>query len=80
MDTDAEPRGQSGVETEGPIALGESDPSFLAKLGRRVREAREQRGMARKVLSRTAASQAAGPLGWRYLLGTLNASVPVSSP
>jgi XRE family transcriptional regulator, aerobic/anaerobic benzoate catabolism transcriptional regulator len=37
-----------------PIALHESDPDFLASLGRRVREAREQRGMARKVLSRTA--------------------------
>jgi len=32
-----------------------------------------------QVLSRTAASQAVGPIGWRYLLGTLNASVPVSS-
>ena len=37
-----------------PIALHESDPDFLASLGRRVREAREQRGMARKVLSKTA--------------------------
>jgi XRE family aerobic/anaerobic benzoate catabolism transcriptional regulator len=37
-----------------PIALHESDPDFLASLGRRVREAREQRGMARKALSRTA--------------------------
>jgi len=36
------------------IALQESDPDFLASLGRRVREAREQRGMARKLLSRTA--------------------------
>ena len=34
---------------------GASDPSFLANLGRRVREARERRGMSRKVLSRTAA-------------------------
>jgi 4a-hydroxytetrahydrobiopterin dehydratase len=32
-----------------------------------------------EVLSRTAASQAVGQLGWRYLLGTLNAPVPVSS-
>jgi XRE family transcriptional regulator, aerobic/anaerobic benzoate catabolism transcriptional regulator len=37
-----------------PIALHGSDPDFLASLGRRVREAREQRGMARKVLSKTA--------------------------
>src|ERR1700761_4528286 len=37
-----------------PIALHESDPDFLGSLGRRVREAREQRGMARKVLSKTA--------------------------
>jgi XRE family transcriptional regulator, aerobic/anaerobic benzoate catabolism transcriptional regulator len=40
--------------TQQPIALSESDPDFLAKLGRRVREAREQRGMARKVLSQAA--------------------------
>ena len=37
-----------------PIGLDESDPEFLANLGRRVRNAREQRGMARKVLSRAA--------------------------
>src|ERR1700739_3801219 len=37
-----------------PIGLTESDPVFLANLGRRVREAREQRGMARKVVSREA--------------------------
>jgi len=36
------------------VALGESDPEFLANLGQRVREAREQRGMARRVLSRAA--------------------------
>lgn len=36
------------------IDLTESDPVFLSSLGRRVREAREQRGMARKVLSRAA--------------------------
>ncbi len=47
-------RGPSAPRTEGPIALTESDPDFLASLGRRVREAREQRGMARKVLSQTA--------------------------
>lgn len=44
----------TGGRTEGPLALAESDPDFLANLGRRVREAREQRGMARKVLSRAA--------------------------
>jgi XRE family aerobic/anaerobic benzoate catabolism transcriptional regulator len=43
------------VETPtAPIALSESDPDFLAHLGRTVREAREQRGMARKVLSKDA--------------------------
>jgi XRE family aerobic/anaerobic benzoate catabolism transcriptional regulator len=36
------------------MALADSDPEFLARLGRRVREAREQRGLARKVLSRAA--------------------------
>jgi XRE family aerobic/anaerobic benzoate catabolism transcriptional regulator len=36
------------------IGLSETDPEFLAGLGRRVREAREQRGMARKVLARGA--------------------------
>jgi XRE family aerobic/anaerobic benzoate catabolism transcriptional regulator len=40
--------------TEGPIGLSDADPDFLANLGRRVREAREQRGMARKALSRAA--------------------------
>ncbi len=39
---------------QGPIGLTETDPIFLSNLGRRVREAREQRGMARKVLSRQA--------------------------
>src|SRR5579862_7217498 len=39
---------------QAPVGLTESDPVFLSKLGRRVREAREQRGMARKVLSREA--------------------------
>ncbi|MDB6090683.1 MAG: anaerobic benzoate catabolism transcriptional regulator [Gammaproteobacteria bacterium] len=37
-----------------PVGLADSDPEFLASLGRRVRAAREQRGMARKMLSRTA--------------------------
>ena len=36
------------------IDLAESDPVFLRNLGRRVRETREQRGMARKALSREA--------------------------
>lgn len=36
------------------MGLSESDPVFLANLGRRVREAREQRGMSRKALSREA--------------------------
>ena len=31
------------------------------------------------LLSRTAASTAVEPIGWRYLLGTLNAAVPVPS-
>jgi 4a-hydroxytetrahydrobiopterin dehydratase len=36
-------------------------------------------GAADAVLSRTAASHAVESIGWRYLLGTLAASVPVSS-
>ena len=56
-----------------PIAVGESDATFLASLGRRVREARQQRGMARKVLSQTA------DVSERYLAqlegGTGNASI-----
>jgi XRE family aerobic/anaerobic benzoate catabolism transcriptional regulator len=39
---------------QAPIELTESDPDFLSKLGRRVREAREQRGMARKAVARDA--------------------------
>src|SRR3977135_2382440 len=50
----ASPPAIRAAEADGPIALSESDPAFLASLGRRVREAREQRGMARKVLSRVA--------------------------
>lgn len=45
---------KSKGERQAPIALTDSDPEFLASLGRRVRQAREQRGMARKVLSQTA--------------------------
>jgi XRE family transcriptional regulator, aerobic/anaerobic benzoate catabolism transcriptional regulator len=41
-------------DSSAPIGLTESDPDFLSNLGRRVREAREQRGMARKVLSQDA--------------------------
>src|ERR1700733_10086807 len=47
--------GEGGARSaQVPIALHESDPDFLASLGRRVREAREQRGMARKALSKAA--------------------------
>lgn len=56
-----------------PIAVGEPDATFLASLGRRVRDARQQRGMARKVLSQTA------DVSERYLAqlegGTGNASI-----
>jgi len=38
-----------------PIVLAKADPEFLASLGRRVREVREQRGMARKLLAESAA-------------------------
>jgi XRE family aerobic/anaerobic benzoate catabolism transcriptional regulator len=34
--------------------LQKADPEFLASLGKRVRDVREQRGMARKLLARTA--------------------------
>jgi XRE family aerobic/anaerobic benzoate catabolism transcriptional regulator len=58
---------------EHPIAVCSSDPEFLASLGRRVRDMREQRGMARKALSR------AGQVSERYLAalegGEGNASV-----
>ena len=40
--------------SEGPIGLDQSDPDFLANLGRRVRQARVERGMARTALSRAA--------------------------
>ncbi len=39
---------------EHPIAVSGSDPQFLAALGRRVRDMREQHGMARKALSQAA--------------------------
>src|SRR6185312_14599702 len=52
----SKPREGSPTPTGGlaPVELAESDPVFLGSLGRRVREAREQRGMARKALSREA--------------------------
>ncbi len=57
----------------GPIALEKADPEFLAGLGHRVREIRDQRGMARKLLARTA------DVSERYLaaleVGEGNASV-----
>ena len=47
----------SGNSTSGhrpsPIALLRSDPQFLANLGERVREIREQRGVARKLLAQS---------------------------
>lgn len=52
MDTGTQARAEA--EGCGPIGLNESDPSFLAGVGRRVREARAQRGMSRKVLSHEA--------------------------
>ena len=55
----------------GLASAEETDPVFLSNLGRRVREAREQRGMARKALSREAdvserylAQLEAGPQGF----------------
>jgi XRE family transcriptional regulator, aerobic/anaerobic benzoate catabolism transcriptional regulator len=52
----SKPREGSPIPNGGlaPVELAESDPVFLGSLGRRVREAREQRGMARKALSREA--------------------------
>lgn len=45
----------STTPDSGLVSRGEeADPVFLGNLGRRVREAREQRGMARKALSRDA--------------------------
>src|SRR5215813_12086668 len=45
-------RTEPGIQA--PIGLTESDPEFLSSLGRRVRDAREQRGLARKALARDA--------------------------
>lgn len=65
--------GQAESRNAAPIALQESDPEFLAGLGRRVRETRSQRGMTRKALS------AAAEVSERYLAalenGDGNASV-----
>jgi len=44
----------AGAREPAPIALVASDADFLASLGRHVRDAREQRGMARKVLCQIA--------------------------
>src|SRR6186713_875033 len=56
-----------------PLQRQSSDEEFLAALGKRVRDAREQRGMARRVLAEVA------EVSERYLaqleLGTGNASV-----
>jgi XRE family transcriptional regulator, aerobic/anaerobic benzoate catabolism transcriptional regulator len=38
-------------DAQKPVALADSDPEFLASVGRQVRAAREQRGMARKLLA-----------------------------
>jgi XRE family aerobic/anaerobic benzoate catabolism transcriptional regulator len=43
-----------GTRNQAPIALAASDSEFLADLGRRVRQVREQRDMARKLLSQAA--------------------------
>jgi len=47
-------QGSGASAAAAPIALTKADPEFLGSLGRRVREVREQRGMARKLLARTA--------------------------
>lgn len=49
---DSPPR--AGVREPAPIALAASDAEFLTNLGRGVRDAREQRGMARKLLCQIA--------------------------
>ncbi|HEX5461480.1 MAG TPA: helix-turn-helix transcriptional regulator [Steroidobacteraceae bacterium] len=47
-------QGSRASQIAAPIALAKADPEFLISLGSRVREVREQRGMARKLLARTA--------------------------
>ena len=63
----------SQLAAQGPVSVDHSDAAFLATLGRRVREARAQRGIARKALSQAA------DVSERYLAqlegGTGNASV-----
>lgn len=63
----------SKMVAQGPVSVDDSDAGFLAQLGRRVREARAQRGIARKALSQAA------DVSERYLAqlegGTGNASV-----
>ena len=50
----ADPGSSAGARRKGAIAATESDPDFLAGLGRRVRRARERLDMPRKELSRVA--------------------------
>lgn len=52
--TAADPLCSGAPGTVGPLALETTDREFLAGLGGRVREIRQQRGMARKLLARTA--------------------------
>lgn len=44
----------TALRTKGAVAAPGAAPEFLAALGQRVRQVREQRGMARKALSRAA--------------------------
>ena len=73
IDPETNPRKRAEVQSSGPIGLDESDPNFLASVGRRVREARAQRGLSRKALSQEA------DVSERYLAqlesGTGNASI-----
>ena len=73
LNPDTPPHERAEVQESGPIGLDESDPSFLASVGRRVREGRAQRGMSRKALSQEA------DVSERYLAqleaGTGNASI-----
>jgi XRE family transcriptional regulator, aerobic/anaerobic benzoate catabolism transcriptional regulator len=47
-------RPRFGGSEPAPIVLAASDTEFLTRLGRRVRNAREQRGLARKILCQAA--------------------------
>lgn len=42
------------TDSASPVVLAKADPEFLSGLGRRVREVRQLRGMARKVLAQSA--------------------------